>query len=411
MSFLLALALLIGATVSQNPADVRARAKQGVPGRLVYTDPTVRRGDGINSGGQVAQVGTIVVTTATDSATYSFTLNGVAFAVVNGTSSTTTTVATLIAAAINAEPLVRGQVTATSATATVTITANTAGTRGAFTLTESDSKITGTEASTAAADASTVPFGVALVSLGTTATPASGALATIERKVQVPTTSVFTAQVQTLAISYVSTAVIEVAVYEIRGAERIFIASAITAMATDQDTSLDALVTALNAKMPANTVDFAADNATATAIVGTAEILGFEFDLEFHHNSTSTEPTVTKTLTTGPSVSTSLHRAFLGITEYSQADEANALTSTSGSYPANAGVVYIKRGCVWVSNSESTGPALGGDVYVELAPGSTAGQLYAASSATRVALSKRVATWERDGIVTADNLSAVRLEA
>lgn len=394
--------------VSQNPADVRARMKQGQPGRLVYTDPTVRRGDGINSGGQVAQVATITVDTATDSAVYTFTINGVTLTFTNGTSSTTTTVAVLLAATINAEPLVRGQVQATAAVAIVTITAKTPGTRGAFTASDADSKLTTAESATAAADASAIPFGVALITTGYSPAPAGSGLANTERLVASPKTTLFTAQVITASYTFVASNVVQGVVYERRGGERKFVASAIFVSATDVATSTTGLVAALNTALPANTVDV---TGTSTIIL-TSEILGYEFEFELNHNSGgASSPVFTITLTTGPSVATSLHRAFVGVSEYSLADESATITATTGSYAANAGVIYVLRGVVWVTNSETTGPTQSGDVYVEMAAGATQGQLYAASSATRIALSRHVAKWERDGLVTADNLSALRLEA
>jgi len=417
--FLLGLALLAGslmgmAGVSQSASSAAAtRARQGIPGAPAFGGSRSR--SGINYSGFVAQVGTIVVTTATDGATYSFTLNGIAFAVVAGTSQTTTTVATAIAAAINAEPRVRGQVTATSSTATVTITANRTGTAGAFTLTESDSKITGTESATAAADGTTLGFGLAVIQTAYTAAATGAPLAGTEKLFAIPAAARFTAQVATLTPTFVASNVLRVNAYEIRGGVRQPIGggtshTAFFTAVTDLDTTIDGLVAALEAAAPANTVSYVANNATATAFTATAEIPGTEWEFEFVHQSGGASvPTLTVAQTTGPSEATSLHRAWRGISKYALNVEAATLTSTEGSYPAYSPMTATYEGVVWVKSAQS--PSSGDTVYVETAAGSTCGRFYTDASSTRIALSTRVARWERDGLVSTDNLAAIRLGA
>ena len=59
---------------------------------------------------------------------------------------------------------------------------------------------------------------------------------------------------------------------------------------------------------------------------------------------------------------------------------------------------------MWVESAES--PSKGDPVYVELdGTGSDAGKLYTTDSATRCLLTG--ATWERDGINSADGIAAV----
>lgn len=391
-------------TISQGfgSSDTRSRARQGIPGAWVYAGRNRASACGINSSPQTAQVGTIVVDTATASATYTWTINGVEMTYVADSSVDTTEVAAGIATVINAEPLVRGQVRASASTATVTLTATTVGSVGAFTANDSDGKLTTTEESTADDDADDVAFGRALMSQGYASSES-------ERLVCVPTTAKFSAQVATLAFgAFVDAQVNTIYVYEVRGSERIRIASVSEAAATSRDATIDALVTLLNTDLPANTVLVAADNATATALVFTAEIPGFEFDVEFlaGHEGASLQ-SLALTYTTGPNEATSLHRAWAGISLYSPAAEAAAVGDTAGVWGANEGVEYAKRGVVWVTSTQT--PTEGDTVYVELTAGATAGRFYTDSSSTRVALSRQVARWERDGLTASDSIAAVRL--
>lgn len=390
-------------TISQGfgSSDTRSRARQGIPGAWVYADRNRASACGINSSPQTAQVGTIVVDTATASATYTWTINGVEMTYVADSSVDTTEVAAGIAAVINAEPLVRGQVRASAVTATVTLTATTAGSVGSFTASDSDAKLTTTEETTADDDADDVAFGRAIMSQGYASSES-------ERLVCVPTTAKFSAQVYTLSIAFVDTTKIGVTVWEIRGSERIRLASVTETSATNRDTTIDALIVSLNAELPANTVLAAADNATATAIVFTAEIAGLEFEVTWHIGDEGASlPAISGTNTTGPNEATSLHRAWAGISLYSPSSEAAAVGDTTGVWGANEGVEYAKRGVVWVDSTQS--PTEGDVVYVELTAGATAGRFYTDASSTRVALSRQVARWERDGLTASDSIAAVRL--
>jgi phosphoribosylcarboxyaminoimidazole (NCAIR) mutase len=388
------------ATISQGFGDARSRARQGVIGDWVYSDPTRRSQWGLNSAPQAAQVSTVTVTGATNAKLYTITINGVNVSFTSDASATTTEIATGLALAVNAEPLVRGQVRATSAVAVVTLTGVTPG--EAFTLAESDAELT--IATTTTADtADPIPFGRVVIDDGQNTSET-------ERLVALADTTQFAAQVITLTPTYVASAVIKISVYEIRGEERILTGSAVFTSVTDLDATIDGLVAALNTALPANTVLVAANLATATAMTFTAEVLGAEWDIEVtHEGGGASVPALVVTYTTGPSIATSLHRAFQGVSLFSASSEAALVTSNEGQYNANEGVNYAMRGVVWVESSQT--PAAGGTVYVELTAGATAGRLYTDSSATRVALARSRARWERDGLVAADNLAAVRLEA
>jgi hypothetical protein len=401
---LAALGFMLG-SISQGFGDVRSRARQGVVGDWVYSDPTRRSGFGLNQSGQAAQVTTVTLTDQGDDDDVIITINGIDVSINSGTGQTLAQVGADLAEAINAEPLVRGQVSASFVTATLTLTGLTPGL--AFTVSiasDPDSWLSSVTTTTSAAEADAVPFGRVVINDGVN----SGET---ERLVALADTGEFTAQVITATPSgYVADAEIRVAVYEVRGSERILLADVSETSATDLDTTLDAIVVSLNAQLPANSVLAASTPATATALTFTAEIAGLEIDIDVGADDDGASvPTWAVAYTTGPSVATSLHRAFEGVSLYSASDEAAAVEGEEGEYAANAGVHYAKRGVVWVESDETV--TAGGTVYVELTAGATAGRLYAAASSTRVALSKAVARWERDGLTATDSLAAVRLEA
>lgn len=397
-------------TFSQGFSDARTRARQGIVGDWVYADGARREGDGLNAYPQAAQVTTVTVTDQGDNDDVTITINGVNVVINTGTGGDAASIGALLAAAINAEPLVRGQVKASFATATLTLTGLTPGL--AFTVSiagDASTVLSAVTAVTAAASASVIPFGRALVFNGYNA--GGDSIGETERLLTLPLAAFFSAQVATLAFgAFVTAQVNTIYVYEVRGNERILIASVSEAAATDRDTTIDALVALLNTALPANTVLAAADAGTATAIVFTAKVPGYEFAIEaLAGHEGATLQSLTLTDTTGPSKATSLVRAWLGSSLYSPCDIVPNFTDTDGSYPANATVNYAVRGVVWVASAES--PAMGDTVYVETVAGATCGRFYAAASSTRVALPRRIARWERDGLVSSDSIAALRLEA
>lgn len=383
---------------SQGFGDVRARARQGRVGEWALASHLNRTGFGINQDPQAAQVDTITVDTAANSTEYAFTLNGVSITYTSDASATKPEIADGLAAAVNAEPLVRGQVSAASdGVDLVTLTGLEPG--EAFTLTESDSNLSTTSVTTAD-EADPIAFGVGVISQGFRTDEG-------ERLVAAAAEGKFTAQVITVPVSYVASEVIRTKIYEVRGDERHLLAEWDETSATDQDTTLDAIATALNAALPANSVLVASDPATATQLVFTAEIAGLEFDVEVESvGGGASRATITKTNTTGPSPSTSVHRALAGVSLYASEEEAATVGGAAGQWAANRGVRYAQTGTVWVTSAES--PSEGDTVYIELGASGT-GQFYTSSGADRVALARSAARWERDGLTASDSLAALRL--
>jgi hypothetical protein len=165
------------------------------------------------------------------------------------------------------------------------------------------------------------------------------------------------------------------------------------------------MVTAVNAVAPANTI-VATDG--TTHLILTAEVPGTEWDVVVHATTMgATAPTAAVTYPTGPSPSTSLGRALAGVSQRPLDEEVTTIGGTEPAWPGNAGVRFWTEASVWVESAET--PTAGATAYVELAAGASAGKFYAAASATRVALARSAARWERDGNVAADNLAVLRL--
>lgn len=116
----------------------------------------------INDDPRAAQVSTVTVDTATNSATYTFVCNGVTVTYTADSSTSKTEIRDGLTAAFNAEPLLTGSVTADADTTdVVTLTARNGGT--GFTVSTTDANLT-VATSTANAAASAVLFGAPIIS-------------------------------------------------------------------------------------------------------------------------------------------------------------------------------------------------------------------------------------------------------
>lgn len=396
---------------SQQANQVPRRTREGFVGQWSQDSQLKRYASGINKNPQAVNVWTFVVNVDPgDSVDFvlRFTFGDFVYDLALNTSTglNTTTIADRIVAAINNNGILRGHLVASNSTNTVTLTGLTPGVGFTPSAPTNPStmiaSITETVAEALAAD---IEVGRAVVITGNNTSDAG---TEPEYLVGLAAESLFSAQVITVAPTFVASAVIQAAVYEVRGGERHLIASAIFASATDLDTTIDGLVAALNTALPADSVVVTANNASATALVFTAEVLGLEFDVEFHHHSGgASSPTFTKTLTTGPSPATSIHRAWGGIALYTLQDEAALIGGTIARYPANHGVIFGQEGLIYVESAQSI--SRGDLVYVDLGT-TNPGKLFNTSGADRVALARNMARWERDSRSTDNlNLAVVRL--
>lgn len=378
---------------SQGFGDVRARARQGQIGDWAKVSHLNTFLTGINQAPQSKQVTTTTVTDPGDDTDITITLNGVDVTFNTGTGLDADGIGAGLAAAINAEPLVRASVIATFDTASdvLTLTGKLPG--DTFTVAEASGALS-TPSTSAAATAEDIPFGRAILFTGTS--PGE-----VEDLVALAKAPRLAAQVLTATVVTGDATTRSARVYEVRGPERILLAEAAFTGNATQATEATNIANALNAALAANTV--VVTTSTADVIL-TAEVAGLEFELEIE----GTAGNITQANTTGPSEATSLHRALAGISLFSPNDEAAAIGGAEGRYAANRGVRYGVRGEIWVSNSQS--PSQSDTVYVELADGADSGKLFNTDSSTRLALARSVAQWRRTARTATDNLVVVHID-
>ena len=390
---------VLGATVtiSQGVGDVRPIPRQFLTGQRPNISDLDRTKTLINKSPQAYDIWTMAITATSTGTVYTWTLNGVVQTYTQLAGDTTSTIlAASIAAYINQQPLTRGQVAATAATGTVTLTSTYPGL--ALTITESDANIGAPSHSTTAAGASLVSFGKAVCKTGWSADvqPAQyGAAAA---------TALFTAQIATVDIVYGAADVYTVGITFQGVTVEVNVAAN-----TDSATTATDIATALNAIMPANTVDITRASAKLSL---TSEIVGEEFSVYVGSKSGTATRTVL-TLTVGPSGLTSFNRAFAGVSVYSQEEQSSPVTGTgiggsTGGYPANSGMICLNRGQIAVDTTQTI---LDGDpVYVELGATNNA-QFFNTSGTTRALVSG--AKWVRGFFsntpAAADNVGVIEL--
>lgn len=372
-------------TIARLRSDARRYSLPGFIGDWATSSDLNKSKTLINKAPATAQVDTITVDTATNSHEYTFAVNGVTISYTADASTSTTEIAAGLAAAVEADPVVRGVLTPDANVAVLTLTANVAGV--GFTTSDVDAKCTLVN-TTANDEADPVPFGRAMISGGySTQGP--------EKYGSIAKSASFTAQVDTLTPIYQVGTELFVSV-RFRG-------QTYKAMDT-QDTSLqdsvETIAAQLNALLPANSVAVTEDNSTLTF---TAEIAGEEFWVDYGYGDGGTAITFTKT--SNRSRTTSLALAFAGISLRSGTDVASAAEGTEGQYAANAGVLAAQSGEVWVASSQTISE--GDDVYVEGSTAADLGKFYNSSSSTRILLPQ--AKWARDCLTSADARAVVRI--
>lgn len=376
-------------TISQQADQVRQVPRQAKVGDLVFSDHLDKIVTLINVDPQAKQVDTLTVTGATDDKKYTVTIDGRDVSFTSGTGATTTTIATGLRIAIESDPIVRGRVTAESAVAIVTITANLAG--QSFTITEDDGQLT-TASVTTSATADAIPFGRFLVSDGFITDE-------VNKQGKLPKSTGFTAQVDTLVAAFVALATYYVSV-TIDGVE--FKATALAD--TNSADTMSALATTLNDNLPANTV---VATSPGDDLVLTAEVAGAIFTTGFGAGDEgATTPAMS--LTSNKGIATSLERAAAGFSLFASDEEVTTVGGQAIEYPPNAGVRSLERGNIWLDNSQA--PSLGDPVFIETAVGDDTGKAFNTASATRVLLSNALATWQRpERSDSTENIAALRI--
>lgn len=378
----------------QLASDVRSRTAQGIIGGRVYADHNDEIDTVINRDPQAQQVDTHLITAAADSTAYTVLDCGRTIVYTSGVGATLASIAAGLAAAINDDPIAGGRVTAVSnGVSLVTVTGKWPG--DSYTISDSDANITTTSV-TAADLADPIGFGRAVVSVSGYGSTESYRYGRNARS------TAFSAQVVTVIPTYVASAEYTVRIRDMQTGR---IIADFTAVG---DTSLADLLAELEAgldgQLPANTVEVA--DPAGTSLTFTAELAGFEFDVEFGVGEQgASTPTFALTYTTGPSPATSFIRAFAGVSLYDSGQEPTTIGGSSASYPGNAGVMVLVKGSIWVGNTQSV--AYGDPVYVELdGTGTVYGQFYNTSSATRILLPQSMARWDRYDTGDGDSLKA-----
>lgn len=300
----------------------------------------------LRAAGELAEQWTMVVGSANDSTVHTWTITddetGEAYTLTytSGTSATTTTIAAGIAAATNAHAQVSGFVRASSSTATVTFDGREP--NYAFTVTESDSNLNTPTNVQAAAEAGSIPFGVAVLesAFGECSAPSTSHLAF---KVVTATPTNVNSEVYSLGV-------------RIKDEDNTSFFSQITAdgTATVQEI-VEAMVAALNAHLEGLgaglSVAATEDN---TKITLTSEQRGLDFDVVAGNSATAVWTIATTT-------DAGVHK-FRGVAAYLQGYEPSTTTGLA-SYPGRSQVRIVEKGIVRVKLDAGISPSLGDPVY------------------------------------------------
>lgn len=353
-------------------SSVRARASQAFLGMLAFATGLNYDITAINEAPQRGQTGTITVDTATDGAVYEFSINGVDISFTAGVSESTSTIATKIEDAINSNPLVRGQVSASAAAAVVTLSSTFPGI--SFSASSADAKLTVAESTAAALEAREIPFGRLVALTGWLDEDPEQNV----RKCRIAESAALTAQTKRWTYTYEASLVLKASI-TIDGITYAFEHTS----ATDADTSVAALAAKINEGVPDGSV--VATTAAAVLIL-TADDAGVDFDADVYFGSVvgGAGELVLGSPLVGAGMGSSL--SFGGISVRRTDEEQSAAAP-------NAGVQVLLRGSIWVAN-EGGSPQSGDSVYVYA--GATAadqGKLYAAPGTDRIKLPKSVAHW------------------
>lgn len=331
-------------TISQRA--VRGHRAPGVAGGLYDISGLNDETYFVNAFPQAKQVSTVAVSTATASADYVLSVNGVEITyTAKASGDTTATIAAAIAQAVNENPIARGQVVATSAAAVITLESTLPGL--GFEASHADAKLGAVTEEQEAAKAEAIGFGRLCIRSG-----GANNAAYDNRQGRLASASDLTQSEVTLDVAGTDVATLSVRVNGVNHTK-------VGAVA--------ALRAALN-DIEGLTVSGSTTKVIIKADVGAAfELLG-----------------VSMATIDSQVVGDDLNELAIGISRRTYDEESTYKTGLVG-YPGNAGVVALRRGRIWIACSEDV--VEGAPVYVALA-GDDAGKLFASPGAGRVALSR-----------------------
>jgi len=356
-------------SISIRANQVLSRLPLGVYGQVVDAAswPSAQIADFVNSDPQAVQTYTVVIDTVTNSATYTFTVDGETITYTADSSTSAAEIGAGLLDAVNANGHVRGMFVPTFDTSTLTLTAINPSID--VLASDSDAKLTTTE-TVAPAAASTVGFGLGIVDLGTTndeGTP----LGTVVYA------SKLAAQVSTITLTQVSSESYGVSI-TINGQIR----STYVATAGSLALTTTALVTAINNMMDAFTAGttVVAASSVAGTITLTAEVKGTPFTAGV--SSISGLPGTISIANTTITPLTDINRWWGGVSVKTDDTEITTVGGESAAYAPNSGFMALKKGRIFVQSDET--PTASNSVYVETLAGDTKGRFYTTASTTRI---------------------------
>lgn len=296
----------------------------------------------VNDSPRAAQVSTILVDTAANSTAYTVTVDGIDVSYTSDGTATVAEIATGLAAALNAEGLINGRLSASSNSATVTLTARVGG--EPFTLSESDANLT---ASTLSANALSAPLYMGrAVKIDPAVTNADNQA--------VEAASAFTPLIYVITPAAVNLAVYLVDVqYRGRGYKAQYTADA---SATVQEI-VEGLQLNLAASLPSGVV--ATENNTTLTL--TAATAGETFSL----SAGSSSATATMTVTDNLSADTSADLGLIGVAQRDMTREME-VGSDDPYFAGNSAIPTQFTGVINVP-IEATITSLNQGVYVRVA--------------------------------------------
>lgn len=331
----------------------------------------VRQADTMtNDRPRTAQRDTVEVTTVTNSATYTITIDSIPVMYTADSSATNTEIRDGLIAAINGEPLLAGRVLASvKDTDELYIDARLAGVGFVTTV---DAKLTLAN-TTANADSASVLFGAGVFRTGEQAgCTADSALFTAA-----------TATVATLTPTVTNSAIYSLGITNLETGNTITVSYTADGSATAQEI-VEGLATAVNAVMPANTVIATENDAVLTLTAEELSAGGYYRFAVVH----SGNQTLSYTAGTYTSEEAQAEAMFAGVA-LRTATEAPLSDGTLG-YPGGSPMSVLSTGDVWVSTVDTV--TVTGDVYLGVT-GSARGKWRGSAATGYVKLPKRQARW------------------
>lgn len=381
----------------QQARDVTRTRPIGFIGQVFGRLGLARLITGNNQSPQAVQVTTISIPASPDNSTaYTVTADGVTATYTTDASATQAELGAGLEAAVEATAGIRGRQIPSYSGGTLTLTGVWPGVSSTISASggSGGGAIGSATEATAAASAGTVPFGRVLATDGYVTNEGTP-------KVFVPSTSRFSAQVKTFTYASVAAGDTIVTRVAMNGAE-IRVATAYNS--SHAQTLIDhaaALETELNAVFGAGYGAVAARSSDTITI--TADVAGAEFSATSDVQG-SGGGTVSFANTTGPSISTSLKRAAVGLSTRRTDVENLTVDSDDPAYPANANVEVLQDGEMVVARDTSETWNLNSDVWVSLSTtASLSGRIYNTGAANRVYLGQDIIRIQRQEPSTQSN--------